>query len=189
MRKLIVTENVSLDGIMAPMGDWFNPSDPDDELLAVNVEQREAADAVVLGRITYEQFESFWPFQKDDQTGVRDYLNLTPKYVVSSTLQKTGWVNSTILAGDPEVELMALKASAGPDGSNSSEGKDIVITGSAKLVRSLHASGLVDEYRMFVYPVVQGHGRRLFPKGTVLKLRLQEARSFASGVVLLTYHT
>jgi dihydrofolate reductase len=178
MRDLIVTENVTLDGIIAPMGDWFDPMAADEGLRAVNVEHREAADTLVLGRVTYEQFASFWPNQVDDQTGISEYLNQVAKYVVSGSLDRADWSNSTILRGPAEDEIAALKHQPG---------QDIVITGSAALVRSLAPTGLVDIYRMFVYPVVQGHGRRLFPEGMAADLELIDTRTFDSGVVLLAY--
>lgn len=177
MRTLAVTENVTLDGCLAPM-DWFDPMATDDELLAASTAHREAADALVLGRITFEEFAEFWPRQTDDPTGVSDYLNGVAKYVVSSSLRTTDWSGSTILRSLDEIG--ALKEQ---------EGKDIVVTGSIRLVHSLLSTRLVDEYRLFVYPVVQGHGEPLFPDGTAARLRLVDARPFASGAVLLTYRT
>lgn len=128
MRNLIVTENLTLDGVMAPMGDWFEAGATDKDLLAANIEHREAADALVLGRVTYQEFVAFWPAQADDQTGISDYLNQVDKYVVSASLERADWPNSTILRGPVEEQLASLKA--GP-------GKDIVVTGSASLVTSL----------------------------------------------------
>jgi len=178
MRDLVVTENITLDGVIAPMDGWFDPTAQDDELAAVIAEHRAAADALVLGRVTYEEFAAFWPHQIDtDTTGISAYLNGVAKYVVSGSLTSAGWANSTILR-DPH-EIAALKD--GP-------GRDIVVTGSAALTQWLVGSGLVDEYRLFVYPVVQGHGRRLFGSGR-LALRPAGVRAFASGVVLLTYRS
>ena len=177
MRTLAITENVTLDGYLSPM-DWFDPSAQDGDLLAANAAHRDAADAVVLGRATFEQFASFWPHQTDDKTGVSDYLDRVDKYVVSSSLESADWSNSTIVRSLDEVAALKDRP-----------GADIVVTGSIRLVHSLLPSGLVDEFRLFVYPVVQGHGEPLFPDGSALRLDLVEARSFASGVALLTYRT
>lgn len=176
MRELIVTENVSLDGVAAPMDGWFDPAAQDGELLRANIEHREAADALVLGRVTYQEFAGFWPYQKDDQTGVADYLDQVAKYVVSATLDRADWRHTTILRDLAAVE--ALKAE---------QGRDIVVTGSVTLAAALVTAGLVDRYRLFVYPAVQGHGRRPFPAGFGSGLRLTDSRTFTSGVVLLEY--
>lgn len=178
MRQLIVTENLSLDGIMSPMDGWFDPTKSGDDLLSASAEHRASADALVLGRVTFEEFAGFWPYQDDVRTGVSDYLNRVSKYVVSTRLDSTEWQKSTILRGPVIDELSALK---------NAEGRDIVVTGSAELVRSLQPSGLIDAYRLFVYPVVQGRGRRLFVDGVDVALELTDVRRFASGVVLLEY--
>jgi len=178
VRTLIVTENMSLDGVISPMDGWFDPGAADDDLRAVGVEHREAADALVLGRVTYEQFAGFWPAQADDPAGTGRYLDRVAKYVVSSTLPRADWANTTILRGPIVDELAALKQQPGAD---------IVVTGSATLAAALVPTGLVDRYRLFVYPVVQGHGRRLFVDGARARLDLVAARAFASGVALLEY--
>ncbi len=109
-----------------------------------------------MGRRTFVDLRGYWPKQTDDPTGITDYLNRVQKYVVSSTLTDPEWENSTVLAGDPVKEVRALKQQPG---------QDIVVTGSITLCHTLIEAGLVDEYRLFVYPVVQGRGRRLFPDG------------------------
>ncbi|HEY2958680.1 MAG TPA: dihydrofolate reductase family protein [Actinomycetota bacterium] len=184
MRDLVVTENVTLDGVIDASEGWFSVADDADvdqsDLVAALGEQSQAADAVVFGRVTFEQMRGYWPKQTDDPTGVSDYLNRVAKYVVSSAMGDPGWERTTVLRGDRFLdEIQALKAKPG---------RDIVTTGSVTLVHALIAAGLVDEYRLFVYPVVLGRGERLFAHATeVPRLRLVEARPFRSGVVLLRY--
>ncbi len=184
MRELIVTENTTLDGVIDMAEGWFDPGgDGTDQsdLQAAIKEQRDAADAVLLGRVTFEDMRGYWPLQTDDTTGITDYLNRTTKYVVSSTMQDPEWENSEVLRGPLVEEVERLKATPGTD---------IVATGSMKLVRALVADGLVDEYRLFVYPVVVGQGTRLFADATkVPALRLVETRQFRSGIALLRYRT
>ena len=184
MRDLVVTENITLDGVIDASEGWFSVVDDPDldqsDLQAALREQSQAADAVLFGRVTFEEMRGYWPQQTDDTTGVTDYLNRVSKYVVSGTLGDPGWEPTTVLAADAfQDAIRALK---------SEPGGDIVTTGSITLVQALVAAGLVDEYRLFVYPVVLGRGRRLFPEGSeVPRLRLVEARPFRSGIVLLRY--
>ena len=185
MRDLIVTENITLDGVIDATGGWFAPAGDDAEADQSDVEaalreQSEAADALLLGRMTFEDMRGYWPLQTDDTTGITDYLNKVSKYVVSATLQDPAWEHTTVLRGALIDEISALKSRAG---------RDIVTTGSMTLVSDLIAAGLVDEYRLFMYPVVLGHGRRLFVDTGVVELRLVESRSFRSGIVLLRYRT
>lgn len=181
MRTLAITQNITLDGSIEMLGDWFDPSAQDPELLAETRMQSEQGDALLLGRQTFEDFRSYWPEQTDDQTGITDELNRLQKYVVSATMTDPRWQNSTLLSGDWTGAVRDLK---------NQDGRDIGVTGSIKLCHALIAAGLVDEYRLFVYPVVQGRGRRLFPDGAdVPNLRLVEARSFRSGIALLRYAT
>ena len=184
MRDLFVTENITLDGVIDASAGWFSVADNADadqsDLVAALRQQSQAADAVLFGRVTFEEMRGYWPKQTDDTTGVSDYLNTVAKYVVSSTMGDPGWEHTTVLRGRGlEDELRALK---------SKPGKDIVATGSITLVHALIAAGLVDEYRLFVYPAVLGRGARLFADGTeVPRLRLVETRPFRSGIVLLRY--
>jgi dihydrofolate reductase len=180
MRKLIVTENITLDGSIEMLGDWFDPQKQDDDLLEEVRRQDAESDAMLLGRQTFEDFRSYWPNQSDDATGITAYLNNVPKYVVSKTMTDPEWENSTVLTGDPVKGARTLKAEPG---------KDIVLTGSISLAHSLIAAGVVDEYRLFVYPAVQGRGRRLFPDGiSISELTLIEPpKSFPSGVSLMCY--
>lgn len=180
MRKLVVTENITLDGVIDMAEGWFDPLNENidqSDITAANTEHRETADALLVGRNTFESFRGFWPQQTDDPTGVSDYLNAVNKYVVSSTLDDPGWENSTVLRGPVIDEVQKLKEAPGCD---------IVATGSTQLVHALIAAGLVDEYRLFVFPIVVGRGARLFESANV-KLKLMETRPFVSGAVLLHY--
>ena len=163
--------------------DWFDPAvqggADHSDLLDEQRTQSSAADALLVGRRTFESFREYWPKQADDETGITEYLNRVQKYVVSSTLTDPGWENSTVLSGDPVEQVTALKHE---------DGKDIVLTGSITLAHAIVEAGLVDEYRLFVYPAVQGRGRRLFPDGYELqRLRLLGAKAFRSGIVLQRY--
>ena len=184
MRTLAVTENITLDGVIDASGGWFAPAGSDEEVDRSDLEdalreQREAADALLVGRVTFEQLRGYWPAQTDDPTGTSDYLNRVEKYVASRTMRDPGWGNATVLSGDLVDEVRALKER---------DGRDIVATGSMEVVGHLIAAGVVDEYRLFVYPVVLGGGRRLFEGASeVAPLELVEARPFRSGVVLLRY--
>jgi dihydrofolate reductase len=180
MRKLIVTENMTVDGVIDMAAGWFDPLAEDvdqSDMAAVTAAHAAAADALLVGRNTFEAFRGFWPKQTHDPTGVSDYLNQVSKYVVSSRLEEPGWENSTVLRGDLVEEVQALK---------SAEGREIVATGSIQLVHALIAAGLVDEFRLFVFPVVIGRGARLF-ESTKLALRLLEVKPFTSGAALLRY--
>lgn len=181
MRKLVVTENITVDGVIDATGGWFDPTDTLDHSDLVEQNQRHAAqaDAFLAGRNTFEAFRGFWPSQTDDQTGVTDYLNRVQKYVVSNTITDPQWENSTVLSGPMVEEVTKLKEA---------DGRDIVVSGSIKLAHGLIAAGLVDEYRLFVYPVVLGTGARLFEGATDLgDLDLVETRGFNGGIVLSTY--
>jgi dihydrofolate reductase len=183
VRDLVITENITLDGVIDASAGWFAPAgagnvDSSDQIEAI-AEQREAGDAFLVGRRTFEQMRSYWPNRTDDETGVSAYLDRVQKYVVSTTLDDPGWEPTTVLRGPLADDIAALKAASGAD---------IVTTGSITLVHALIAEGLVDEYRLFVYPVVVGAGARLFPDGAAHpRLDLAEARPFRSGVVLLRY--
>jgi dihydrofolate reductase len=180
MRKLVITENITLDGSIEMLDDWFDPQLQDEDLLEESHRQDSQADALLVGRQTFEDFRGYWPEQTDDATGVADYLNQVAKFVVSSTMADPGWENSTVIAGDPVEQTTALK---------SQPGKDIVLTGSITLAHALIEAGVVDEYRLFVYPTVQGRGRRLFPDGTAIPTLtlVDPPKSFRSGITLLRY--
>ncbi len=182
MRELVVTENITVDGVIDSAGGWFAPGDDSADLAEVTAvlqQQAAAADALMLGRKSFEEMRGFWPQQTDDTTGNTAYLNQVQKYVVSSTMIDPGWENTTVLRGSIADEVTALK---------DQPGKDIVATGSITLVHELIAHGLVDEYRLFTYAVVLGHGRRLFQDATNVRgLVLQDVRRFGCTVVLTTY--
>lgn len=185
MRELIITENITIDGVIDAAKGWFAPGGAEDidqsDVLDALREQREGADAFLVGRVTFEQMRGYWPLQTDDTTGIADYLDNVAKYVVSTTLTEPNWENTTVLKGPLVDEVQALK---------SSPGSDIVTTGSMRLTADLIAAGLVDEYRLFVYPVVIGRGHRLFTDATdVPGLHLEEVRPFVSGIVLLRYRS
>jgi dihydrofolate reductase len=182
MRSLIITQNVTLDGSVEMLEEagWFDPQSQDDELNAEMRRLDSTADALLLGRRTFEDFRSYWPAQTDDTTGVTDYLNTVDKYVVSSTMTEPEWVKSTVLAGDPVDHARRLAAAPGGD---------IVVTGSITVCHALIAADIVDEYRLFIYPFVQGAGRRLFPDGTMMSGFSPAAApmTFPSGVTLVRW--
>src|SRR5215211_2476511 len=162
---------------------WFDPQGQaevgNSDLLDELHRQQGEADGFLVGRRTFEDLRGYWPEQSDDSTGISDYLNRVQKYVVSSTMTDPQWQNSTVLSGHPVEEVRALKEQSG---------QDIVVTGRITLCHTLIRAGLVDEYRLFVYPVVQGRGRRLFPDGFELpKLKLLEAKAFRSGITYSRY--
>lgn len=184
MRTLAITQNITVDGCVDLLTDWFEPQAQGNadmaDVLAEGHRQDSEADALLVGRRTFEDFRGYWPGLTDDATGISDYLNQVRRYVMCGSIEDPQWENSIVLSGDAVKEVTALKALEG--------GKDIVLTGSISLAHTLIEAGLVDEYRLFVYPVVQGRGRRLFPDGyEVPRLRLVDSKSFRSGIVLLRY--
>ena len=130
MRKLIVSENLTLNGMMDGPDQSYQSHDMAEAMQA----QMQAADALLIGRVTYQEFAGFWPFQKDDEVGVADYINTVAKFVMSSTLQQAEWNNTTILRGDLAEEVGKLKQASG---------KNITVTGSCALVHSLMRAGLI----------------------------------------------
>lgn len=178
MRTLAITQNLSADGSPEFLGDWFDPTAHAPDLNDEVMRQSEAEDVLLLGRRTFEEFRSYWPQQSDDRTGIAAHLDRVHKVVVSSTLGDPEWENSTVLGADWRDRVLALKEE---------DGGDIVTTGSLTLCPALIEEGLVDEYRLFTFPAVQGRGRRLFPDGFSGSLELKDSRSFSNGVVLTTY--
>ena len=173
MRKLVVTEFVSLDGIMENPA-WTAPY-WNDEISVFKGEETAASEALLLGRVTYEGFAASWPERTDEGA---DFFNGVRKYVVSTTLDKVEWNNSTLIRDDLVEEITKLKEQ---------DGRDITVHGSAMLVQTLMQHDLVDRYRLLVYPVVVGEGKRLFREGIPATLKLLESQPFSSGVVALIY--
>jgi len=186
MRKIIVSEFISLDGVIEAPGPahdfkyagWTMPYWGDD-IGAFKKQELFAADALLLGRKTYEGFAAAWP-KMQDPDGFADRMNGLPKYVATKTLKKLEWSNSRALSGDLAAELAALKQQPG---------QDILVAGSGRLAQALLRHGLVDEYTLLVYPVVLGEGQRLFDVGAQAKLELIESRAFKSGVTALRYRS
>jgi len=185
VRKLIASEFVTLDGVMQAPVHEPHPDGKNAWALRYTGEdqQRFKADelfdagAVLLGRVTYEMFAAFWPTAPKDE-GFADRMNVIPKYVVSKNLKTAAWQNTTII-NNPAEEIAALKRQPGGD---------VVLYGSADLFNSLIKYDLIDEYRLMVFPVVLGSGKRLFRDAAdMTHLRLVETRTFDSGVTVLTF--
>ena len=188
MSRVVVSEFVSLDGVMedpggaegSEHGGWTFQFDQGPDGVKFKVDELMAADALLLGRVTYEGFAAAWPSME----GTGDFgerMNSIRKYVVSSTLSEDDatWNNTTVVRGDVGTEVSKLKAQSG---------RDLLVAGSAQLARALTGLGLVDEYRLMVFPIVLGNGKRLFSGvlGTP-KFSLVEAKTSGAGVVMLTY--
>jgi dihydrofolate reductase len=174
MRKVVVTEFISLDGVMEEPA-WTFPY-WNGEIAKFKGEESSASDALLLGRVTYQGFAAAWPESKDEGA---DYFNSVRKYVVSKSLEESlEWNNSTLIKNDIAEEITTLKQQ---------DGKDITVHGSATLVQTLMQNDLVDRYRLLVYPVIVGKGKRLFHEGIPASLKLLESRSFTSGVAALVY--
>jgi dihydrofolate reductase len=174
MRKIVVSEYLSLDGVMEEPS-WTAPY-WNDEIAKFKSEENLASNALLLGRITYEGFAVAWPKMEDDEGAFR--MNSLPKYVVSTTLQEAAWNNSTIFKENIQFQIELLKQQPG---------QDILVYGSGKLAESLLQLGLVDQLNLLIYPVVLGKGKPFFRAGCQASLKLLETRSFSSGVVLLRY--
>lgn len=186
MRKIVVTEFVTLDGVMQDPGGaekntfkhggWSMPY-WSDEFASVKNNELMASDAQLLGRVTYEGFAKAWPTMQGTG-GFGAKMNSMKKYVVSTTLKTAEWNNSTIISDNVVEEITKLK---------NQSGGDILVAGSAKLVQFLMKNNLVDEFTLLVYPVVVGEGKRLFADAPKIDLKLVESKSFATGVILLRY--
>jgi len=177
--RIVITQNMTLDGRVEMLDDWFDPGSQGDDLAAELREHSAHEDVLLLGRQTFCDLRSYWPHQHDDATGLADHLNRVDKRVVSATLSELEWTHSSLVRGDPLDAVRAMR---------DEPGGEVVVTGSIQLCHALIPAGLVDEYRMFVFPAWQGRGRGFFPEGqAVPDLRLLRAASFAGGVTYAAY--
>ncbi len=179
MRKVTAGLFVSLDGVVESPERWQLPYFNDEMGKAVGAAMA-ATDAMLLGRVTYQEFASYWPRVSAEDQPFADHMNNTPKYVVSGNLEgPLEWSNSTLISGNIAEEITRLKQQPG---------KNIGITGSATLIQSLLQDDLLDELGLMIHPVVVGAGKRLFGEGGGLKaLKLVGSKTFSTGVVSLTY--
>jgi dihydrofolate reductase len=184
MGRIVVTEFVSLDGVMqAPGGGeefrhagWTFKISRGDEGNKFKLDETLSSAALLLGRVTYQGFAAAWPSMKNE---FADKFNSMPKYVVSSTLEKATWNNSTVLRGNVVEEVSKLKQKLNGD---------IVVHGSARLVQTLVEHDLVDELRLMVFPIILGTGKRLFGDTSDKKpLRLTTSKTVGDGVAILIY--
>jgi dihydrofolate reductase len=191
MRKLVVGTFLTLDGVMQAPGDpqedteggfkhggWQMPYFDADAGRIIG-EQIAATDALLLGRVTYQIFAAYWPNAPEDDP-IAKKLNSVPKYVVSTTLDKVEWNNSTLIKGNIADEVAKLKQQPGSG--------FLSVTGSGKLAQTLMQHDLVDEYSLWVHPLVLGSGKRLFAGGIApFNLKLVDTKTTSTGVVILTY--
>lgn len=184
MRRIVVSEFVSLDGVMEGPG----PQDPyehagwtmaysDPEQMQYKLRETLEHEALLLGRVTYDGFAAAWPKMTDD-AGFADKMNSMPKYVVSSTLTDPSWTNTTVIADRAPERIAELKQGSGGD---------VLVAGSSRLVALLSEHDLIDELRLMTFPVLLGSGKRLFTGGGRTALALDAVDRYDSGVVTLTY--
>jgi dihydrofolate reductase len=182
-RRIVATDYISLDGVIedpvgmenSGLGNWTGPYSRGPEGDRFKHEELMAADCMIFGRATYEAFAGAWPNRKDE---FADRINSLPKYVASSTLKKATWGETTIWNGDIVSAAKALRANGGGDA---------LIYGSASVVHQLAPAGLIDEYRLMIYPTILGAGKRLYPNGAASKLQLAECKQLGGDIVLLRY--
>ena len=178
MRKVTAGLFVSLDGVVESPEKWHFPYFNDEMGEAVGA-AISASDAMLLGRVTCQEFADYWPGVSPEDEPFATHMNNTPKYVISKTLDKAEWNNSTLISGNVAEEITKLKQQPG---------KNIGINGSATLVQSLLQDDLLDELGLMIHPVVVGSGKRLFQEGGGPKgLKLVDSKTFSTGVVYLTY--
>ena len=174
MGRIVSNFFMSLDGVVEAPDQWHMPYFNDEMGDAIG-KGMATNKAFLMGRVLYDEWAGFWPNSDDD---FATFFNNHPKYVVSDSLERADWNNTTIVSGDVPQRLRELKDAT--DG-------DLVISGSATLVRSLLRAGLVDELRVLVHPIVVGHGARLFEDDTTRALELTGHQVFSTGVLNLTY--
>ncbi len=174
--KLIVTEFLTLDGVMEDSTPWqagyLSP-----EISKFKYDELFETDALLLGRTTYEGFAAYWP----NATGTGDFgerMNSLPKFVATTTLKALEWNNATVLEGDVVAAVQKLKQQ---------EGGNLLVYGSGDLAQTLLQHGLIDELRLMIYPIVLGSGKRLFKGGEKILLGLVASRNLGASVMLLTY--
>jgi dihydrofolate reductase len=183
MGRIVVTEFVSLDGVMedpggsegSKHGAWTFQFSRGEEGDRFKLDETMGSEALLLGRVTYEGFAAAWPSREGE---FADKFNTMPKYVVSSTLGEPEWANTTVLTGDVADAVARLRREQ--DG-------DIVVHGSAMLAQALLENDLVDELRLMVFPVVLGSGKRLFGASGMKRLQLADSKSVGDGVIILVY--
>jgi dihydrofolate reductase len=168
---------MSLDGVVEAPQDWNGPYF-DERMGAIIGESMATTDAFLLGRRTYEEWAAFWPHQDAAQNPMAGAINGLPKHVASTTLDRVDWQGSSLLEGDVPEAVAALKERYE---------RDVVISGSATLVRSLLGAGLIDELRLMIHPLVLGSGARLFDEGERLALDVAGTETLSSGIVYARY--
>jgi dihydrofolate reductase len=180
MGKIVVHEFISLDGVNEDPSSWTFGFDFDPNMGVAIGEMMGSCEAILLGRKTYKMFEPAWSKRTAEEDPGAPFMNGSPKYVVSSTLKDTTWSNSTIVPGYSAEAIRALKEK---------HARNLYVSGSGTLVRSMLADGLVDELRLFVYPVVLGKrsGRLFGDDGQGRRLELASTEAYRNGVVHLTY--
>ena len=176
MRKVVAGLYISLDGVVESPDKWqFDHFD--DEIMSSMGSQLEVEDAVLLGRVTYQEWAAYWPTSTDEPFA--SFINNIPKYVVSTTLDRVDWSNSMLVKGSLKEEITRLKGQPG---------KNIGVAGSPTLVHSLLVNDLLDELTLMIHPVVVGSGKRLFKSESGLKrLELVGSQITSTGVAILTY--
>lgn len=176
MRKVVSGLFISLDGVTEAPYKW-QFDNFDQEMEAEMAAMLAQTDTVLMGRVTYQEWASYWPTATDEPFAT--FINQTPKYVVSNTLDKVEWQNSTLLKGNLTEEITRLKQQPG---------KNITVTGSPGLVESLIQNDLLDELVLTLHPVIAGGGKRLFKEESSLKrMKLVSAKTTSTGVAILTY--
>jgi dihydrofolate reductase len=175
MRKIKLAMYVSLDGVVENPA-WTSPF-WNDEISQMQEDYLFSSDALLLGRVTYEGFAASWPDMEESTGEFGQKMNAMPKFVASRTLTEADW-NASIIDGDLAAEVRKLKEQPG---------QDLLIYGSGDLVDELTRLGLIDEYRLILYPVLVGTGKRIFTEDSERTLRLKDTTSTSTGVVVLTY--